>query len=92
MKTRSMVYTTFFTVTLVAMVGMVMGGLFGLVAAKLSPELFIVLFRWKEIEPVGTAIVLGAFGGVLCGGGLGVFGLSLKAISDWRAERSETQK
>ena len=72
-------------VTLVALFGMVLGAAFGWGAATIAPSFFESVMPWKEIEPVGFATVLGAFGGVLCGGALGVFALTLQAISGWRA-------
>lgn len=68
-----------------ALAGMVLGGLFGLAAGLLAPTLFATLVPWAELEPVGTAVVIGAAGGVLCGGGLGVFAVIVSAVAAlWR--------
>jgi hypothetical protein len=42
---------------------------------------------WKDVEPVGFATVLGAFGGILCGGALGAFALILQAVEASRTRR-----
>ena len=70
-------------VTAVALFGMLLGAAFGWGAATMAPAFFKSVMPWKEIEPVGFATVLGAFGGVMCGGALGVFALILQAIADW---------
>ena len=38
------------------------------------------MIPWEEYEPVGTATVVGAFGGVMCGAGLGVFAVTVQLI------------
>ena len=76
-------------VTAVALFGMLLGAAFGWAAATIAPSFFESVMPWKEIEPVGFATVLGAFGGVMCGGALGVFALILQAISDWRNRGKE---
>ena len=65
--------TTFVRVSLGALAGMTMGGLFGWAAGTLVPSFFRHLIPWNDVEPVGFAVVLGATGGVFLGGGLGVF-------------------
>lgn len=65
----------FALVTLGALIGMLLGAGFGYLAGLIGPDLFANLFPWKDFEPVGVAVVLGAFGGVLCGGGLATFGI-----------------
>ncbi len=77
------------TVTAVALFGMLLGAAFGWGAATIAPSFFKSVMPWKEIEPVGFATVLGAFGGVMCGGALGVFALILQAIADWRKRGKE---
>jgi hypothetical protein len=72
------------TVTAVALFGMLLGAAFGWGAATIAPSFFMHVMPWKEIEPVGFATVLGAFGGVMCGGGLGVLAVILQAMSEWR--------
>ncbi len=71
-------------VTAVALFGMLLGAAFGWGAATIAPSFFKRVMPWTEIEPVGFATVLGAFGGVMCGGALGVFALILQAIADGR--------
>lgn len=77
----------FLLVTAASLIGMVMAGLFGFSAAQIAPGLFATLFPWVELEPVGTATVLGAIVGVLLGGGLGVFAVIVQLLSDWLATR-----
>lgn len=74
-------------VTLMALVGMVLGALFGWGAGSLAPTFFAQMQPWTSVEPQGIAIVLGAFGGVLCGGALGGFALFLQLLVTWRTER-----
>jgi hypothetical protein len=65
----------FLIVTGCALAGMVMGGLFGLGAGKLTPDFFRQVIIWQDVEPVGFATFCGATVGVLLGGGLGIFGI-----------------
>lgn len=67
--------TIFGAVTIAALIGMIMGALFGLAAGKLAPDFFHHLIPWQDIEPTGMAILLGATAGVLLGGALGCFGV-----------------
>ena len=80
MALRLNFFTVFGLVTVAALVGMVMGGLFGLGAGNLAPDLLSKAVPWDPVQPVGTAIVLGATAGVLLGGGLGVFGVIVQLI------------
>lgn len=66
-------------VTGVALFGMVLGAAFGWGAATIAPSFFRNIAAGEEIEPVGFATVLGAFGGVICGGALGAFALLLES-------------
>ena len=75
------------TVTGVALLGMLLGGGFGLAAGTIAPSFFVSVMPWKDIEPVGFATVLGAFGGILCGGTLGAFALILEAAEKWRSRK-----
>ncbi len=75
---------TFITVTLAALSGLLMGGLFGFVAGKMTPDFFRHLIPWQDVEPVGFATFGGATVGVLLGGGLGVFGVLLQFILEWK--------
>lgn len=65
--------TTFVRVSAGALAGMAMGGTFGWAAGTLAPTFFRHFIPWNDVEPVGFAMVLGGFGGVFLGGGLGVF-------------------
>ncbi|HBH54543.1 MAG TPA: hypothetical protein DDY91_21890 [Planctomycetaceae bacterium] len=67
-----------------SLVGMLLGGLFGWGAGALTPSFFARIQPWGEVEPQGFAIVLGAFGGVLCGGALGTFALILELVAQKR--------
>jgi Na+/proline symporter len=73
----------FLLVTLGSLAGMILGGLFGFAAGKLTPDLFRRTIPWEDIEPVGAATFLGAMTGVLLGGGLAVFATIMVAISTW---------
>jgi len=75
------------TVTVVAILGMLLGGGFGWAAGTVAPTFFASVMPWKDVEPVGFATVLGAFGGILCGGALGAFALVLQAVDGWRTRR-----
>ncbi|MEM7577030.1 MAG: hypothetical protein AAF328_06090 [Planctomycetota bacterium] len=81
-------------VTLGSMAGMAMGGVFGAAAGRLSPGLFVGLMPFgPEIEnPVGAAVVLGAAGGVCCGGALAAFALVLVRIDEWLKTRSSPRQ
>lgn len=69
------------TVTAVALFGMLLGAGFGWTAGTIAPTLFNRMIPWSEVEPVGAATVIGAFGGVICGGALGGFAMILQAIA-----------
>jgi hypothetical protein len=57
---------------------MLMGGAFGFGAGTLTPNFFMHLIPWTDIEPRGIAIVLGAIAGVVLGGGLATFGMVIQ--------------
>ena len=84
-------WSIFAFVTLGAIVGMVMGGLFGYGAGHVAPKFFTHLLMWAELEPVGTATMIGAAGGVACGGGLAVFAVAVwalgRVIEVWRLKK-----
>lgn len=80
------------TVTGVALFGMLLGGAFGWGAGTIAPSFFMSIVPWKDIEPVGFATVLGAFGGVLSGGALGVFAVIMQAVSARREHGRERER
>jgi hypothetical protein len=67
-------------VTGVALFGMLLGGAFGYAAGTIAPDLFVRVIPWQVTEPVGTAVVMGAFGGLLCGGALGGFAVVIDSV------------
>jgi len=71
------------TVTGTALFGMLLGAMFGWAAGGLAPSFFKHFVPWNDIEPVGFAVVLGAFGGLLCGGALGAFALLVQLVVSW---------
>jgi hypothetical protein len=75
---------TFTTVTASALAGLVLGGLFGFGAGKITPDFFRHIMIWQDVEPVGFAAFCGATVGVLLGGGLGCFGVVIQLISEGR--------
>jgi hypothetical protein len=75
---------TFISVTLAALVGLFLGGFFGFIAGKITPDFFQHIIPWRDVEPVGFATFGGATAGVLLGGGLGCFGVLLQFISELR--------
>ena len=75
---------TFITVAVAALVGMVMGGVFGFAAGKMTPDFFRHIIPWQDVEPVGFATFAGAMVGVLLGGGLGCFGILFQFILELR--------
>ena len=75
---------TFLVVTGCALAGMLMGGLFGFGAGKLTPDFFRHIIPWQDVEPVGVATFLGATTGVLLGGGLGCFAIIIQFVLQWR--------
>ena len=75
---------TFITVTVAALAGLVMGGVFGFAAGKITPDFFRHIIPWQDVEPVGFATFAGATAGVLLGGGLGCFGVIIQLILEWR--------
>jgi len=75
--------STFFIVTVGALAGMVMGGIFGLAAGLIAPALFAHMMPWTNVEPVGAAAVFGAVAGIILGGGLAVFAIVVQIIHAW---------
>ncbi len=77
-------------VTATSLFGMALGGGFGFLAAWLSPEFFVHFVSWTAFpHPVGLAVLLGAFGGVLCGGCLGGFAIAVDLIGRRLAAKGE---
>ncbi len=74
----------FIAVTTAALLGMALGAVFGLGAGHVAPQLFAHMLMWAELEPLSTAVVLGAIVGVLLGGGLGVFAIAVQALVESR--------
>lgn len=81
----------FGAVTIAALIGMGMGGLFGLAAGWLAPEFFRHLIPWQDVEPAGMATLLGATAGVLLGGGLGCFGVVVQTALQWKGRRAREE-
>ena len=81
---------TFIAVTCAGLSGMVMGGLFGLAAGKVTPDFFRRVIPWQDVEPVGFATFLGATAGVILGGGLGCFAVLIQTILEWRRRRDQS--
>jgi hypothetical protein len=75
---------TFVTVTVAALVGLVMGGVFGFASGKMTPGFFQHIIPWQDVEPVGFATFGGATAGVLLGGGLGCFAVIVQFILELR--------
>ncbi len=72
--------STVLLVTGTALFGLVLGALFGAAAGILAPTFFQRIMPWETIEPLGFAIVMGATGGVLCGGSLGIFAVTVQLV------------
>jgi hypothetical protein len=76
----------FLAVTAGALIGMVLGGLFGFWAGKMTPDFFAKIIPWQDVEPVGIASFFGATVGVVLGGGLGCFAVLIQALFGRRKE------
>ncbi|MBI1323603.1 hypothetical protein GC170_10515 [bacterium] len=78
---------TIVTVTASALLGMTLGGAFGYAAGHVSPGLFelrITPVAIEKLDPVAAATVLGAAGGVFCGGALGAFAILVQMIAEFK--------
>lgn len=69
-----------------ALFGMLLGGVFGYGAGKITPEFFRRIIPWQEVEPVGVATFFGATSGILLGGGLGCFSVLVQLALQWRSQ------
>jgi len=77
--------TIFLNVTAGALIGMVLGGLFGLAAGSIASDFFLHLIPWQDVEPRGFATFCGATVGVLLGGGLAIFGIVVQLfLEKWK--------
>lgn len=77
----------FLTVSGAALVGMVMGGLFGFGAGRITPDFFRHIIPWQDVEPVGMATFFGATAGVILGGALGCFAILIQTVLHWKRTR-----
>jgi hypothetical protein len=82
----------FLIVTGGALAGMVMGGLFGVAAGSIAPNLFKQIIPWADVEARGVATILGAVAGVLLGGGLSVFGIAVQFLGKMWNRSPETSR
>lgn len=79
-------------VSITALAGMVMGGLFGLASGAMAPEFFAAIVPWLTLEPLGIATVLGGIAGVSLGGGLGVFAVLIEFLRDRTGPASQSKE
>lgn len=77
-------FRIFSAVASASLLGMVMGGLFGLAAGTITPDFFQHLIPWQDVRPLGFATFIGATVGVVLGGGLGTFGVLVQVVTHWR--------
>ena len=76
-----------------ALLGMLMGGLFGAGAGMMAPNLFQMTIYLEELgNPVKSATVLGSTVGVLLGGSLAVFGIIVELLSQQKNEAIEKRR
>ena len=83
--------TVVWTVITMAGVGLVLGAVFGYAAGSIAPSFFKHVMAYPgnpiEVEPLGTATLMGATAGVLLGGALGAFAVLMNIASQWIAMR-----
>jgi len=76
---------TIMTCTATSLLGMALGGLFGYAAGTIAPQLFeLQVSPNGKIDPVATAAIIGAAGGVFCGGALGAFAILMQAFVEMK--------
>ena len=77
---------TFVVITGCALVGMLLGALFGFTSGKLTPDFFRHIIPWRDVEPVGVATFFGATAGVLLGGALGCLAIVIQFLLQWKRQ------
>lgn len=88
-QTRHMKWTKVFAcVSGGALIGMLMGGLFGYGSGTIAPDFFTHTIPWKPMEPKGLATFLGATAGVSLGGGVACFGILIQLVGEWRGGKN----
>ncbi len=90
MKVSLTAGSVFLVVTIGAIIGMCLGGAFGYAAGVIAPDMFTHVIPWEQFDPVGTATVVGAFGGVVCGGALGTFAVVMQFFASLLAKREKS--
>ncbi len=91
LKIQLTVIPVVLAVTTVAALGMILGAAFGFAAGMLAPEFFAGLVFWAQPNPQRVAVVLGACGGVICGGMLGVFAIAIQALAERTKSGTESE-
>lgn len=56
----------------------------------MAPALFKHIVPWADVEPVSAAAVYGAIVGVLLGGGLAVFAITISTLANWIKLKGKT--
>lgn len=81
----------FLAITGCALAGLVMGAIFGFASGKMTPDFFMHVIPWQDIEPVGFATFCGATVGVLLGGALGCFAVLIQSVLSWKNSAKDQQ-
>jgi putative effector of murein hydrolase len=85
------VVTVFIAVCVGALLGMGFGGVFGRWAGQTAPDFFSKVLAMPgtdvKTEPLGTATMMGAAAGTVCGGALTVFGIIVAMFVAWLKSR-----
>ena len=63
-----------------ALLGLLLGGVFGYAAGRRGPGWCETCWAYDPVDPVGMAMVMGGFGGVMCGGALGGFAVIVENV------------